>query len=120
MLVLDVLMTFLPMAGAYFKRAEAGATTTTSTEIKNGQQARRLPPQTSTDAAAPFHDCSTKSEPNVPVPANPSVGAEREGRLHAQTQPGAGGAEGGDTSRTHAQPYATGVGIHLLLWWFQR
>ena len=79
MLIFDASVIHLPLAGAYFRRAEGGTTTTTSTEIRNGQQARRLPPQTSTDAAAPFHDCSTESEPNAPVAANPAVGAEREG-----------------------------------------
>ena len=110
MLVFDKSLTYLPLAGAYFKTAEGGTTTTTPNEIKNGQQARRLPPQISTDAAAPFHDCSAESEPSVPVPANPTVGAEGEGGLRAQAQPGAGGDEGGDTSQTHAQPYAVRLG----------
>ena len=53
MLVLDVSMTFLPIAGRGLFQKGRGRL------VRRLRQARRLlPPQTSTDAAAPFHDCS--------------------------------------------------------------
>ena len=51
MLILDASLTYLPDRGAYFRRAGTSTTTTTATEIKNGQDARRLSPWTTSDAA---------------------------------------------------------------------